>query len=287
MKKIYPLKLISVNKDIIWGGTTLGEKYNKPAGKTAEAWELAVHPEGICRIENGEYAGMLLSEYLGSEKFPIMIKLIDARDSLSVQVHPTKTEMWYIVEAEPGAKLVYGLKDRFDVEKFRAALDSGTVTDLLNYVPVKAGDVFFIPKGLVHAIGAGILIAEIQENSNVTYRVYDYGRLKDGVPRELHVDQAMKTIRDFTEEEIEAQRFSRGRKEPGVLADCRYFRTEIAGIDGSADFSEASGFVSVICLEGQGDIDGEKFVKGDSYFIPAGYGGFTVNGACRLLITTE
>ncbi len=104
MKKIYPLKLISVNKDIIWGGTTLGEKYNKPAGKTAEAWELAVHPEGICRIENGEYAGMLLSEYLGSEKFPIMIKLIDARDSLSVQVHPIKTEMWYIVEAEPGRK---------------------------------------------------------------------------------------------------------------------------------------------------------------------------------------
>ena len=287
MKNTYPLKLASVNKDIIWGGTALGEKYNKPAGKIAEAWELAVHPEGICRIENGEYAGMLLSDYLGSEKFPIMIKLIDARDRLSIQVHPEKTEMWYIVEAEPGAKLVYGLKDRFDEEKFRAALDNGTVTELLNYVPVKPGDVFFIPQGLVHAIGAGILIAEIQENSNVTYRVYDYGRLKDGVPRELHVDQAMKTVKDFTEDGIEALRFSEGAKEPGLLADCRYFRTRLAAVNGTAAFPAEPGFVSVICLDGQGDIDGEKFVKGDSYFIPAGYGGFTVNGNCRLILTTE
>lgn len=287
MKKLYPLKLESVNKDIIWGGTALGEKYNKPTGKIAEAWELAVHPEGICRIENGEYSGMLLSDYLGSEKFPIMIKLIDACDRLSIQVHPAKTEMWYIVEAKPGAELVYGLKDSFDEKKFRAALDNGTVTELLNYVPVKPGDVFFIPQGLVHAIGAGILIAEIQENSNVTYRVYDYGRLKDGVPRELHVDQAMKTVRDFTQEEIEAQQFSEGPKEPGVLADCRYFRTEVAEVDGSLVHHAAPGFVSVICLEGEGDIDGEKFVKGDSYFIPSGYGSFTVSGSCRVIFTAE
>lgn len=287
MKKKYPLKLDSVNKDIIWGGTTLGEKYNKPSGKLAEAWELAVHPEGICRIENGEYAGMLLSDYLGSKDFPIMIKLIDARDRLSIQVHPAKTEMWYIVEAEPGASLVYGLKESFDEDSFRAALNGGTVTELLNYVPVKAGDVFFIPQGLVHAIGAGILIAEIQENSNVTYRVYDYGRLKDGVPRELHVDQAMKTVKDFTEKEIEALRFSRGKKENGLLADCRYFKTKLVDTEGSTAFPAENGFVSVICLDGHGDIDGEYIAKGDSYFIPEGYGGFTVNGSCRLILTTE
>ncbi len=290
--KLYPLKLESVNKEIIWGGTTLGEQYGKPKGKLAEAWELSVHPEGVCRILNGEYAGMLLSEYLGGEgSFPIMIKLIDACDRLSIQVHPVKTEMWYIVDAKPGATLVYGLKDKFSEDGFRAALENGTVEELLNYVEVKKGDVFFIPQGLVHAIGAGILIAEIQENSNVTYRVYDYGRLQNGKPRELHVEQAMKTVRDFTEDQITALRYEKAadgvKPSETSLACCNFFRSDKYDINGTLTLSAANKFVSVICLEGEGDISGEHFSKGDSYFIPAGYGEFTINSAgCQIVTTT-
>lgn len=288
--KLYPLKLESVNKEIIWGGTLLGERYNIPKGKIAEAWELSVHPEGICRIANGEYAGMQLSDYLGSDKnFPIMIKFIDACDSLSIQVHPVKTEMWYIIDAKPGAKLVYGLKNGFSEESFRTALQNGSAEKLLNYVEVHKGDVFFIPQGLVHAIGAGILIAEIQENSNVTYRVYDYGRLQNGKPRELHVDNAMKTIRDFTKSEIDALRYSEseGKPQKSSLACCRSFQTNLYTVSGAQKLYADKSFVSVICLEGSGDIDGEAMVKGDSYFIPAYYGEFSVNSAfCQIIVTT-
>ncbi len=286
--KRYPLKLKSVDKDILWGGTLLGEKYGKPAGKIAEAWELAVHPEGICRIANGEYAGMPLSDYLGSDKnFPIMIKLIDAREALSIQVHPVKTEMWYIVEAEPGARLVYGLKDAFDEAAFRQALREGRAEELLHYVDVHPGDVFFIPQGLVHAIGAGILIAEIQKNSNITYRVYDYGRLRDGKPRELHVEEAMRTVRDFTEEQIAALRYERaaGTPDESCLADCPSFRTDRYRVQGSLTLC-GEDFVSIVCLEGSGTVDGEPMTIGDSYFIPKGYGPFPVEAQdCTILVT--
>lgn len=284
---MYPLKLEAVCKDIIWGGDQLKREYNKKAeGNIAEAWELSVHPEGICKIENGELAGKLLSEYLGSEEnFPVMIKLIDARDRLSIQVHPVKTEMWIIMDCEPGAKLVYGLKDKFSEATFRKALENGTAEELLNYVDVHPGDVFFIPQGLVHAIGAGILICEIQQNSNVTYRVYDYGRLQNGKPRELHVDQAMGVIKDFTAEQIEKERYSLGKDEESTLAHCSLFRVDKYAIDGSKDFTVEGEFISVICLDGEGDINGEKMVKGDSYFIDKKCGKFTVNGKAQIVVT--
>ena len=187
MKK-YPLKLSAVFKEIIWGGTRLKEEYGKVCDldKLAESWELTVRPDGMNVITNGEYAGMTLGEYLGEEAkgFPLLIKLIDACDKLSIQVHPNdeyamknegeygKTEMWYIVDALPGSKLVYGLSG-YDPDTFRKALADGECEKYLNYVDVKKGDVFFIPSGCVHAIGAGILIAEIQQSSKVTYRVYD------------------------------------------------------------------------------------------------------------------
>lgn len=286
-KKKYPLRLTAVNKNIIWGGTLLGEKYHKGEGKIAEAWELAVHPEGICRIENGDCAGMLLSEYLGTEKdFPLMIKLIDACDRLSIQVHPIKTEMWYIVEAEEGASLVYGLKEDFDEAAFRAALAEGRVEELLNYVPVHKGDVFFIPQGLVHAIGKGILIAEIQENSNVTYRVYDYGRLQNGKPRELHVEEAIRTVKDFTPETIEAIRYSEGKDSEATIAHCPLFRVDRYVVNGAMTLCAEKDFVSVICLDGEGRIGGEPMRKGDSYFLPAGLGEVTLDGELEFLVTT-
>lgn len=285
--KLYPLKLESVNKEIIWGGTLLGESFNKPAGKIAEAWELSVHAEGVCKIANGEYKGMPLSEYLGDDNFPIMIKLIDACDKLSIQVHPVKTEMWYIVEAKPGAKLVYGLKDKFDEKSFRAALKSGDAEKLLNYAEVHKGDVFFIPQGLVHAIGEGILIAEIQENSNVTYRVYDYNRLQNGKPRELHVDEAMATVKDFTEDEISALRYSKGKLSDNNLANCDIFSVNKHEISGSLKLGSENSFVSIICIDGQGDIDGEPMLKGDSYYVPQGYGEFEINSEGCTVIVTE
>ena len=286
--KRYPLKLTAVNKSILWGGTRLAEAYGKGEGKIAEAWELAVHPEGICRIENGELAGMLLSEYLGSEEsFPLMIKLIDAADRLSIQVHPVKTEMWYIVEAEEGASLVYGLKERFDELSFRRALEEGTVEELLNVVPVHKGDVFFIPQGLVHAIGKGILIAEIQENSNVTYRVYDYGRLQNGKPRELHVEEAIRTVKDFTEAEIEALRYAEGKDSDRTIAHCPLFRVERQVVSGTLSLSVGERFLSLVCLEGEGTVGGEPIGKGDSYFLPAGLGEVLLTGNLELLVTTE
>ena len=284
--KLYPLRLGSVNKDIIWGGYRLGKEYGKPDQKIAEAWELTVYPEGINVIENGEYAGMPLSEYIGSaEGFPIMFKLIDACDRLSVQVHPVKTEMWYIVDCDEGATLVYGLKDKFSDAEFREAIEKGKVEELLQTVEVHKGDVFFIPQGLVHAIGKGILIAEIQENSNVTYRVYDYGRLQNGVPRELHVEKALETIRDFTHDDIEKLRFECGRERDTTIANCPLFCVDKIDVNGKYTVDADNGFVSVVCLEGSATIGGEDMKKGDSYYLPEGLLGTVIEGDCEIIVT--
>ena len=277
----YIMKLHPVYKDIIWGGDRLVREYGKTDGgpKIAESWELAVHKEGVCTIANGEYAGMKLNEYLGSDDFPTLIKLIDACDNLSIQVHPAKTEMWYIVEAEEGAQLVYGLKGRFDEKTFRKALAEGTVEQLLRYVPVHKGDIFFIPTGLVHAIGKGILIAEIQQNSNITYRVYDYNRLQNGKPRELHVEQAISVIRDFTEEDIRAARFS-VRQPDGdshLIASCPYFTTSKYTVDVKNPETKCAdtSLHCVMCLNGAGFVGDVPVKKGETCFIPAGYGSYT------------
>lgn len=282
----YPLKLKSVCKEIIWGGTRLKTEYGKVADldKIAESWELTVRHDGMNVIENGEYAGMTLGEYLGDEAegFPLLIKLIDACDKLSIQVHPDdtyakekegeygKTEMWYIVDAEPGAKLVYGLKN-YDKDTFRAAVENGTLEEYMNAVDVKKGDIFFIPSGLVHAIGAGILIAEIQQSSNVTYRVYDYMRRgKDGKLRELHVDKALDVIVDYTEEEIEAIRYEDG-KDAASLANCRYFKVDRYVLDADVTLGSKESFTHILALSGEGTVGGVAIKKGESIFLPKGF----------------
>lgn len=301
-KELYPLKLSPVCKEIIWGGTRLKTEYGKvsPLEKIAESWELTVRSDGMNRIENGPCAGMTLGEYLGSEAegFPLLIKLIDACDKLSIQVHPDdayarekegeygKTEMWYIVDAEPGAKLVYGLKN-YDKEGFRTAAADGTLESYLRYVEVKKGDVFFIPSGCVHAIGAGILIAEIQQSSNVTYRVYDYMRRgKDGKLRELHVEKALDVIVDYTDDEIEKIRFACGREE-SALADCRYFRVDRHLVDGEITLDAADGFVHVLCLSGEGDVGGVTLTKGESIFLPKGMRAVPVSGRGLEILTSR
>ncbi len=262
-------KLAPACKDIIWGGTRLSQQYHKAqtVQRIAETWELSLHPDGLCRIAEGENEGKTLQEVLKTDDFPTLIKLIDAQNDLSIQVHPAKTEMWYIVDCEEGATLVYGLKDAFDEKTFREALENQTVESLLNYVPVHKGDVFFIPSGLTHAIGKGILIAEIQQSSNITYRVYDYGRLQNGKPRELHVEQALSTIRDFTEEELEAIRFStHARISDEELAACPYFNTFRYDVKGSKTVPGHSAWQCLLCVEGEGTVSGRPICAGDTFF---------------------
>ncbi len=294
----YPLKLAPVCKEIIWGGTRLKTEYAKKCDleKLAESWELTVRQDGMNVIENGEHKGMTLGEYLGedAEGFPLLIKLIDARDKLSIQVHPAdkyalenegeygKTEMWYIVDAEEGAKLVYGLVD-YDKETFKAAVEKGTLEKYMNYVDVKKGDVFFIPAGCVHAIGSGILIAEIQQSSNVTYRVYDYMRRgKDGKLRELHIDKALDVIVDYTPEEIEKIRYSKGKTDT-ALANCDYFKVDRYLVDGSLTVALGEGFAHILCLEGTGTVDGVEISKGESIFIPKEFSSVTVEGKLEII----
>ena len=298
MKK-YAMKLNPVYKEIIWGGSKLKTDFGKECDldKLAESWELTVRHDGMNTIANGEYAGMTLEEYLGKDAagFPLLIKLIDACDKLSIQVHPDdeyarvnegeygKTEMWYIVDALPGAQLVYGLKD-YDKESFKQAVAEGTLEKHLNYVDVHKGDVFFIPSGCVHAIGAGILIAEIQQSSNVTYRVYDYNRRgADGKLRPLHVEKALDVIVDYTEDQINAIRYEDGYNE-SYLANCKYFKVE--HLFGSCTLNAERSFIHVLCLDGEGTIDGNTAQKGDSFFIPKGCENVIIEGNLEI-ITSE
>lgn len=302
--KLYKLK--PSTKDYIWGGDTLKTKYGKESESDvlAESWELSCHPDGPSMLES---EGVSLAQYieqnptaLGStcekfDEFPMLVKFIDAKSALSIQVHPDdayskeyegqlgKTEMWYVVDAKPEAFLYYGFKEEVSKEIFEAAIANDTLCDLLNKVEVKAGDMFFIEAGTIHAIGAGIVIAEIQQSSNVTYRVYDYGRLGlDGQPRELHVKKACdvtacvqpKTDYDFGTH----------------LGHCEYFTVDKYELDGlEVIVVDDTSFVSFLCLEGDGIVECDEnsvnISAGDSIFAPASTGKCTVKGKGTILVT--
>lgn len=319
----YPMKLRPVSKEIIWGGTKLKDEYGKsaPFDKIAESWELTVRNDGMSIIANGEYSGTSLDEYIAADstgilgtasaqydRFPLLIKFIDACDNLSVQVHPDneyalsnegelgKTEMWYIMDAKPGAKLVYGLIDGCTTDEFAEAVKCGDIEGKLNYVSVRPGEVYFIPSGQVHAIGAGILIAEIQQNSNITYRVYDYNRLgKDGLPRQLHVEKAIDVIKTRSSDEINSLRFStESNIDSGeLLASCDYFKSVRFDISDNENITLScadDSFMSLLVLESNGGQleycnKSESLCKGDSFFIPAGIGDFKLTGSSKVIVT--
>ena len=302
------LKLKSVCKEYLWGGERLRNEFDvqSEAHPLAEAWVLSCHRDGPSVIENGPDAGLTLQEYikqkgkgvLGNygllfEEFPILIKLIDAQKDLSIQVHPPnlyameqerqygKTEAWYIVDAEPDSFLYYGFRGSPTRAEFLAAILDGTLTDLLNAVPVHAGDLFFIPAGTIHAIGKGILVAEIQQNSNVTYRVYDYGRMgADGTPRMLHIKKAL----DVTHRCPPQTEYNFG----GHLARCEYFTLDHFQGEFSGVCDDES-FTSLLVLDGVGTIacGGQELPidKGKSLFLPAQSGAYHVTGTCSLLQT--
>ena len=292
-------------KDYLWGGQRLRTDFGVQSelNPLSEAWVLSCHPDGPSVLANGPEAGLTLQAYLdkagkaalgtackGFENFPILIKLIDAKKDLSIQVHPSdeyalanegqygKTEMWVVLDAEPGASLYYGFDHEVSREEFARRVGDGTLTEVLHKVPVKAGDVFFIPSGTLHAIGAGVVIAEIQQNSNVTYRVFDYGRLgADGKPRQLHVEKAL-AVTDC-------------RPAPALdfgehLGSCRYFTTD--GHDGAFQGTcDSTSFQALLVTDGAGTLtcggETQEIKKGQCFFLPAGSGDYRVDGACRTL----
>lgn len=299
MKNVY--KLVPEYKDYLWGGEKLKTDYGKQTDKTpcAESWELSLNPHGLTKVEDGKtLAEVLTPEKTGKncekfEFFPVLIKFIDAKQNLSVQVHPSddyalkhensygKTESWYIVEAEEGAGIYCGFKRDTNKEEFLQSLASGEVENLLNFIPVKKGDCYFIPSGTVHAIGAGCLILEIQQNSDLTYRVYDYNRRgADGKLRELHVDKAVKVI-NFNK--YEPKLFASGEN-PRVITECDYFRSRELVLNGGFTEKNANSFTCVTVTDGSGEINGEKFIKGDSFFVCADTE-YTLKGTGKVILT--
>lgn len=309
------LKLKPSCKDYLWGGSRLVEEYGKEydGEVLAETWELSCHPDGPSVIRNGKYAGRTLSEYIEREgkdvlgthcrrfrDFPILTKFIDAKDNLSIQVHPDnryalknegqygKTEMWYVMDAGKEAFLYYGFKKEISREEFARRIQEDTLLEVLNAVPVQKGDVLFIESGTIHAIGKNILIAEIQQNSNVTYRVYDYGRVgKDGKKRDLHIEKALAVTNRIP--------IVKDNSSYPHVADCDYFTVDKLNLDGkvmrelTGEVSEES-FASILMLDGEGIIENEGetlgYKKGDSFLLSAGSGKYTIKGTCDALITT-
>lgn len=310
-----PFRLIAPCKDYLWGGQRLRE-YGKlsDSDRIAESWELSCHPQGESIIADGEYKNRTLTEFLKDhpeamgkncrkfERFPVLIKLIDAKENLSVQVHPDdayalahegeygKTELWYIVEAAPDAELIFGFKEDLTKEEFRRAIEENTLLDNVNRVPVKTGDVFFIEAGTLHAIGKGILIAEVQQNSNTTYRVYDYGRVDaQGNPRELHVEKALEVTR-LTQAKRQGNP-PKNRSGWQLLGCCDYF---CASCMEQEDFcqigSDETSFVHLLILEGDAVLTTENaeipLKKGTSVFVPAGTGACRIYGKCKFINTS-
>ena len=281
------VKLRPYIKEIVWGGNTLRNYGKEFSGSNiAECWELSLHKEGSSIIDSGENKGKLLSEVLTKQDlgekcekfpfFPCLIKLINADRELSVQVHPSdeyalknensfgKTEMWYILEANKGAGIYLGFKRDVTKEEVKQKIEDNTLVDLLNFIEVKPGDCYFVKSGTVHAIGGGITLAEIQQNSNLTYRLYDWGKLgMDGKPRELHVDKALKVM---NLKKYEPTTFKRP-----LLGECEYFSTfERLVSEKSKIVANKAVFISLTFIEGSGKLNSITYKKGDTFFIPSG-----------------
>lgn len=314
------LKLQPCGKDYLWGGTRLRDEYGKKIDLTplAETWECSIHPDGSSMIANGEFKGQTLSsvlkqhpEYLGSKvkdgELPVLVKFIDAKQDLSVQVHPDdvyarehegdngKTEMWYVIDAEEGSSLIYGFKHKVTEEILRKAVKTGTLERHLQKVEVHKGDTYFVPAGTVHGIGAGILIAEIQESSNVTYRVYDYDRVdKNGQKRELHFDRAVQVMNMDVAPNVK-QNPRLVRHYPGcsreLLCRCQYFEAERIQVTKGFSFSvREESFQVLMCLDGYGQVETMdadqkpmRFCKGETVFLTAGLGRCLVVGDAIVL----
>lgn len=315
-RKYEPLRLKPCLRSYLWGGTRLREEYHKTgAGIIAESWELSVRSDGPTLIGSGAHCGESLADILcadpvgmagtrcGIAPFPLLIKLIDAQKDLSVQVHPSdasacrekgeqgKTEMWYVVDCEPESTLFLGFSRAVTPDELRQRAQDGTICEVLNRVAVHPGDVFFVRPGTVHAIGAGILVAEIQQNSDTTFRVYDYNRLgADGKPRQLHLERAIEVMNCAPAQGAADTLLPCPPDGVQEVLTCEYFRVRRAEVKRRIDLStEGGSFTHLMCVRGGGDIlcggRNYPFRQGDSYFLPAALGKYAVEGDCSLLLS--
>ncbi|TDO05338.1 type I phosphomannose isomerase catalytic subunit [Sunxiuqinia elliptica] len=305
MEKLYPLKFKTQYMDKIWGGQKVRTHLGKDFGKLpncGETWEISGVQDHVSVVSNGFLAGNSLEElievYMGDlvgdkvyerfgVEFPLLIKFIDANDDLSIQVHPDdelskkrhqafgKTEMWYVMQADQGAKLNLGFKEELTKEQYLEKFEAGKLMDILNFEEVKEGDVLFMPAGRVHAIGRGVLVAEIQQTSDVTYRIYDYERKDaEGNERELHTELALDAI-DFTVPESYKTEYEAKQNDSVEVVKCDYFTTNVLELNQKMerDFHQEDSFVIYICLEGELTIDfeegSESVKKGDTVLVPA------------------
>ena len=303
---MYPLKFNPILKSMIWGGEKMRQykAIDTDQKNIGESWELSGVPGNESVVSNGEFAGRTISELIKEygpallgrkvhetygENFPLLIKFIDARDDLSIQVHPDdamaqsvhgqpfgKTEMWYVVSADKDAHLMSGLSAEITPEEYVSRVENNTITDVLSDYKVQSGDVFFLPAGRIHSIGKGCFIAEIQQTSDLTYRIYDFGRLGlDGKPRELHTELAKDAI-DYSVSEDYRTAYTAAQNEETQLVECEYFKTNLLDLTEplSVDVKSKDSFMIVICLEGQGELkDSEGNVvtlkQGETVLVPA------------------
>lgn len=313
----YPLVFKPIIKDRIWGGEKLHTLLNKEiTTQTAgESWEISTVPGDVSIVGNGKFSGVSLNELLqkypkeilgttvyerfGNE-FPLLFKFLDARDDLSIQLHPNdllakkrhnsfgKTEMWYVIQADANAEIIVGFKDKSSSEEFLHHLEQKSLPFILNRIPVKKGDVFFLETGTIHAIGAGVVIAEIQQTSDITYRIYDWDRVDaQGNSRELHIDLALDAI---TYDVVQAQRKYELNVNAGNLAiHCPYFTTNVIPLDGKMHFSkDRSSFRVLVCTEGEFYVEMNSYLKysfqkGDTVLLPAVLTDFELVGKATLL----
>jgi mannose-6-phosphate isomerase len=312
----YPLVFTPILQDRIWGGTKLRTDLGKdiPTETTGESWELSAVEGNVSVVKNGALAGTpltdLLEQYpddiLGTavhakfgKQFPLLFKFLDAREDLSIQVHPNdelakkrhnsfgKTEMWYVMQADPGSRIIVGFNHKSSPEEYLEKLESKQLIDILNQVPAEKGQVFFLETGTIHAIGAGIVIAEIQQTSDITYRIYDWDRVDaNGNGRQLHVEEALDAM-NYNETDTQ-KHYTTEVNKSNTTVDCPYFTTNYLPLDGTAEISRSGeSFTVYICTEGEFTVDiaGETyaFKKGDTVLVPAAVTAFNLSGKATLL----
>ncbi|MEE1896876.1 type I phosphomannose isomerase catalytic subunit [Flavobacterium rakeshii] len=314
--ELYPLIFEPILKDRIWGGTKLQSDLGKniPTQTTGESWELSAVPGDVSVVSEGVYKNKPLSELLEQfpqeilgqkvheqfgTQFPLLFKFLDARDDLSIQVHPNdelakqrhnsfgKTEMWYVMQADEGAKIIVGFKHKSGPEEYVEHLNNKNLIEILNEVEVKKGDVFFLETGTIHAIGAGIVIAEIQQTSDITYRIYDWDRVDaQGKSRELHVEQALDAMNYNTTDT--QKHYTQTENSANVMVNCPYFTTSYFPLNGEANVNKnSSSFTVYICTEGEYSFENNgktySFKKGDTILVPAALTDFSLRGEATLL----
>ncbi len=310
MKSI--LFLEPVFKQMIWGGRQLADQfgYEIPGDRTGECWAVSAHPNGDCVVREGAYQGKTLSQLWREEpglfgnsdldRFPLLVKIIDAKDDLSIQVHPDdayagenengslgKTECWYILDCPEKASLVVG-HNAGSRQELQEMIEQERWGELIREIPVKKGDFIQINPGTVHAIKGGLMILETQQNSDITYRVYDYGRLTDGKPRQLHVKQSIDVITVPAPSAADSVKSALALPENTMneLISCDYYTVWKLDVAGVMSFEQTHPFLIMSVIEGEGSVDGRRICKGDHFILPQGYGTAELRGEMTLIASS-